>query len=73
MRGEPMRAAVISGPGDVEVTSIDDPTPDVGEVVVSVAACGICGTDLHILYGEYAPSLPIVPSHNSQARWSRLA
>jgi 2-desacetyl-2-hydroxyethyl bacteriochlorophyllide A dehydrogenase len=28
-----------------------------------VAACGICGTDLHILDGEFAPSLPIVPGH----------
>jgi len=28
-----------------------------------VAACGICGTDLHILKGEFAPTLPIVPGH----------
>jgi 2-desacetyl-2-hydroxyethyl bacteriochlorophyllide A dehydrogenase len=30
---------------------------------VRVAACGICGTDLHILQGEFAPSLPITPGH----------
>ena len=30
---------------------------------MAVAACGICGTDLHILDGEFAPSLPIVPGH----------
>jgi len=30
---------------------------------VEVAACGICGTDLHILDGEFAPSLPIIPGH----------
>jgi 2-desacetyl-2-hydroxyethyl bacteriochlorophyllide A dehydrogenase len=58
-----MRAAVISGPGEVEVATIDDPAPEDGEVVVAVAACGICGTDLHILDGEFAPSLPIVPGH----------
>jgi 2-desacetyl-2-hydroxyethyl bacteriochlorophyllide A dehydrogenase len=58
-----MRAAVISGPGEVEVTTIDDPAPEAGEVVVAVAACGICGTDLHILDGHFAPSLPIVPGH----------
>jgi 2-desacetyl-2-hydroxyethyl bacteriochlorophyllide A dehydrogenase len=34
-----------------------------GEVVVAVASCGICGTDLHIARGEFAPSLPIVPGH----------
>jgi 2-desacetyl-2-hydroxyethyl bacteriochlorophyllide A dehydrogenase len=31
--------------------------------VVEVAACGLCGTDLHILQGEFAPSLPIIPGH----------
>jgi 2-desacetyl-2-hydroxyethyl bacteriochlorophyllide A dehydrogenase len=58
-----MRAAVISGPGEVEVATIDDPAPEDGEVVVAVAACGLCGTDLHILDGQFAPSLPIVPGH----------
>jgi D-arabinose 1-dehydrogenase-like Zn-dependent alcohol dehydrogenase len=32
-------------------------------VLVEVAACGICGTDLHILDGEFTPSLPIIPGH----------
>jgi 2-desacetyl-2-hydroxyethyl bacteriochlorophyllide A dehydrogenase len=58
-----MQAAVITGVGTVEVTELADPTPGPREVVVSVAACGICGTDLHILQGEFAPSLPIVPGH----------
>ena len=31
--------------------------------MVKVAACGICGTDLHILDGEFAPTLPVVPGH----------
>jgi 2-desacetyl-2-hydroxyethyl bacteriochlorophyllide A dehydrogenase len=58
-----VRAAVISGPGRVEVTSIGDPTPAPGEVVIAVAACGICGTDLHIMQGRFAPTLPVVPGH----------
>ena len=37
--------------------------PGPREVVVEVAACGLCGTDLHILQGEFAPTLPIVPGH----------
>ena len=45
------------------MTSLADPAPGPREVVVDVAACGICGTDLHILNGEFAPSLPIVPGH----------
>jgi 2-desacetyl-2-hydroxyethyl bacteriochlorophyllide A dehydrogenase len=58
-----VRAAVIAAPGQVKVTTVDDPTPGDKEVVVSVAGCGICGTDLHILDGEFAPTLPIVPGH----------
>ena len=58
-----MKAAVISAPGQVEVTTVPDPTPGPREVVVAVAGCGICGTDLHILEGEFAPTLPVVPGH----------
>ncbi len=58
-----MRAAVITSPGEVAIESVDDPTPGHGEVVVQVAACGLCGTDLHILQGEFAPTLPIIPGH----------
>ncbi|MEU8827967.1 zinc-dependent alcohol dehydrogenase family protein [Streptomyces sp. NPDC048636] len=58
-----MRAAVIEAPGKVTVETVPDPTPGPREVVVDVAACGLCGTDLHILQGEFAPTLPIVPGH----------
>src|SRR6201995_5755155 len=58
-----MRAAVIRSVGEVGVENVDDPAPRPGEVVVDVAACGLCGTDLHILQGEFAPALPIVPGH----------
>ncbi|MFE1030212.1 zinc-dependent alcohol dehydrogenase family protein [Streptomyces sp. NPDC058818] len=58
-----MRAAVITQPGDVEITTLDDPAPGPREVVVEVAASGLCGTDLHILQGEFAPKLPIIPGH----------
>jgi 2-desacetyl-2-hydroxyethyl bacteriochlorophyllide A dehydrogenase len=58
-----MQAAVIKAVGEVAVTTVDDPTPGPRDVVVQVAACGICGTDLHILDGEFAPSLPIIPGH----------
>ncbi|KJY47283.1 alcohol dehydrogenase [Streptomyces sp. NRRL S-444] len=58
-----MKAAVISAPGVVTIETVDDPKPGAGEVVVQVAACGLCGTDLHILQGEFAPSLPLVPGH----------
>jgi 2-desacetyl-2-hydroxyethyl bacteriochlorophyllide A dehydrogenase len=58
-----MKAAIISAPGQVDVETVPDPTPGPRDVVVAVAGCGICGTDLHILEGEFAPSLPVVPGH----------
>ncbi|MFC9647277.1 MULTISPECIES: zinc-dependent alcohol dehydrogenase family protein [unclassified Streptomyces] len=58
-----MRAAIVEAVGKVSVTTVPDPTPGPRDVVVAVAACGICGTDLHILQGEFAPTLPIVPGH----------
>jgi 2-desacetyl-2-hydroxyethyl bacteriochlorophyllide A dehydrogenase len=58
-----VKAAVISSPGVVGVETVDDPAPGPSDVVVRVAACGLCGTDLHILQGEFAPTLPIVPGH----------
>src|ERR1044071_6843110 len=58
-----MKAVVIPEKNIVEVTTVDDPAPDDRQVVVEVAGCGICGTDLHILAGEFAPTLPVVPGH----------
>jgi 2-desacetyl-2-hydroxyethyl bacteriochlorophyllide A dehydrogenase len=57
-----VRAAVISADA-VTVETVPDPTPGPRDVVVSVAGCGICGTDLHIAEGEFAPTLPVVPGH----------
>ncbi|WP_433476405.1 zinc-dependent alcohol dehydrogenase family protein [Spirillospora sp. CA-142024] len=58
-----MKAAVIVEPGVVSIESVPDPAPGPREVVVRVAGCGICGTDLHILEGRFAPRLPVVPGH----------
>jgi 2-desacetyl-2-hydroxyethyl bacteriochlorophyllide A dehydrogenase len=58
-----VKAAVISSPGVVEIAAVDDPAPGPREVVVEVSACGLCGTDLHILEGEFAPALPVIPGH----------
>jgi 2-desacetyl-2-hydroxyethyl bacteriochlorophyllide A dehydrogenase len=63
-----MKAAIITGVGSVEVAEVPDPTPGPRQVVVEVAACGLCGTDLHILQGEFAPTLPVVPGHEFAGR-----
>jgi 2-desacetyl-2-hydroxyethyl bacteriochlorophyllide A dehydrogenase len=58
-----MRAAVVVEPGTIAIETVPDPTPGPTDVVVKVAAVGICGTDLHIMDGEFAPAYPIVPGH----------
>jgi propanol-preferring alcohol dehydrogenase len=47
----------------VEAT-LPDPVPGPGQVLISVHACGVCRTDLHIVDGELTePKLPLVPGH----------
>jgi 2-desacetyl-2-hydroxyethyl bacteriochlorophyllide A dehydrogenase len=58
-----MKAAIVSAPHVVEIAEVPDPTPGRYDVVIAVAAAGICGTDLHIVEGEYAASFPVIPGH----------
>ncbi len=59
-----MKAVVIEEPNKVAVKAIEDPAPGPTEAIVKVEACGICGTDIHVLRGEFAPTrYPIVPGH----------
>jgi 2-desacetyl-2-hydroxyethyl bacteriochlorophyllide A dehydrogenase len=57
-----VNAALITAPGVIEITAVDDPTPGPLDVIVEVAAVGLCGTDLHILAGEHG-RLPVTPGH----------
>jgi len=58
-----VKAAVVVTPGTIEIQQVPDPAPGPADVVVKPAAVGICGTDLHIMEGEFAPAFPIVPGH----------
>jgi len=58
------RAAVFHAPGEpFEVTEIDLDDPGPGDVVVRMAAVGICGTDLHSIRGEWSRPTPVVLGH----------
>ncbi|MGQ0434624.1 MAG: zinc-dependent alcohol dehydrogenase [Microthrixaceae bacterium] len=53
---EHMPAAVLRGPGNLEVTVVPVPPVGADDVLVSVDLCGICGSDLHmVLEGWGAP------------------
>ena len=59
-----MRAIVLDRPGSFRVAEVPDPTPGPDQIVVKVDCCGICGTDIHIMDGEFPPTpYPITPGH----------
>jgi 2-desacetyl-2-hydroxyethyl bacteriochlorophyllide A dehydrogenase len=60
-----VRAVVVPGPGEAaSVETLPDPTPNLGEAIVAVRGCGICGTDRHILEeGLLTAKYPLVPGH----------
>ncbi len=47
----------------LELIDVLEPTVRPGHVVIEVAAAGICGTDLHIIKGEYRSSPPVTLGH----------
>lgn len=64
-----MWAAVLEGPGQrLQIERIRVPRPGPGEVLVKVAACGICHTDLHVIRGEVAFPTPAVIGHEVAGR-----
>jgi 2-desacetyl-2-hydroxyethyl bacteriochlorophyllide A dehydrogenase len=58
-----MKAVVIKEPEVAVIKEIDIPEPADNEVQIKVMASGICGTDIHILNGEYLGNYPVVPGH----------
>ncbi len=58
-----MLAAQIDAPDKTRVIEAKQPTPGPDDVLIKVAAAGICGTDLHILHGEYEANYPLIPGH----------
>lgn len=59
-----MRAVVIDKPHSVKVTEIPDPTVGPRDALIRVHATGICGTDLHIIDGEFpTATFPNIPGH----------
>ena len=63
-----MRAAVLRAPGEpLSIETIPTPRPRANEVLLRVAACGLCHSDLHVLGGAIA-SIPSCPGEASLAR-----
>ena len=60
-----MKAMVLNAAGQpLKFEERPDPHPGPGQVLIRIAACGVCRTDLHLVDGELPdPALPIVPGH----------
>ena len=57
----------------LEWTELPDRQPGPGEIRVKVGACGVCRTDLHVVYGELPdPKVPIIPGHEIVGRIEAL-
>jgi alcohol dehydrogenase, propanol-preferring len=65
-----MRAMVLEEPRTpLVMRERPAPAPAAGEILIDVAACGVCRTDLHVVDGELPkPKLPIVPGHEIVGR-----
>jgi len=58
-----MKAAVLEAVEKLVLRDIPIPKPKDDEVLIKVAACGICGTDLKLYKGQYRAKMPVVLGH----------
>src|ERR1700675_4892820 len=58
-----MKALVFHGPGNISLETVPIPKARAGEVVIRVTLTTICGTDLHILRGEYPVKPGLIIGH----------
>jgi len=70
-----MRAMALMRPrsGRVEMIQKESAALSPGQIAVTVLACGVCRTDLHVVDGDLPhPAIPIVPGHEIVGRVTRL-
>ncbi len=59
-----MKAAILEAPAtDLVVEQIDCQEPHAGEVLVRIAASGVCHSDLNVVHGTQTTPLPVVLGH----------
>jgi alcohol dehydrogenase, propanol-preferring len=60
-----MRAMVLDKPRQaLQLRDVEKPRPSKGQLLVRIATCAVCRTDLHVVDGELPdPKLPLIPGH----------
>src|SRR5450830_665775 len=72
-RGNPMtdtmRASVLMQREDIQLTTLPVPVPDADEVLVEIAAVGVCGSDVHYFHegriGDFVVEAPMILGHEA--------
>jgi 2-desacetyl-2-hydroxyethyl bacteriochlorophyllide A dehydrogenase len=67
-----VRAAVLTGVGNVVIESRPEPVPRAGWVVVRVESASLCGTDSHQFDGRIDTPFPRVPGHDFAGRVDKV-
>ncbi len=65
-----MRAMVLDKPRQpLQLRDVAKPRPSIGQLLVRIATCAVCRTDLHVVDGELRdPKLPLIPGHQIVGR-----
>ena len=56
------------GDGFLELREVAQPSPGPGEALIEVKACGICGTDVHVLHDKFPYWPPVILGHEFSGR-----
>src|SRR6266478_8828116 len=69
-----MRAMVLDKPRQpLQLRDVEKPRPSKGQLLVRVATCAVCRTDLHVVDGELPdPKLPLIPGHQIVGRVEQI-
>ena len=63
-----MKAQVLYGIDNLKYSVVDTPSAGLGEALVKVARCGICGSDIPRIYKTGAHNMPLIPGHEFSGR-----
>ncbi len=69
-----MKAMVFETVGHpLKLVERETPRPGAGQVLVEIATCAVCRTDLHVIDGDLPhPQLPLIPGHEIVGRVARV-
>jgi threonine dehydrogenase-like Zn-dependent dehydrogenase len=58
-----MRAAVLHSPGDIRLETVPEPKVSADNVILKVAACSVCGSDIPRMLSKGAQRMPLICGH----------